>query len=107
MADLWGALAQSTPAAVTLTAAYTVPASRHATIEVVACNLSVTTSIRLQHAVAGAASANAQYLLYDYTLTAGETKVTARIAVSATDVVRVYSASGGVTFNINGIEEAA
>ena len=106
MADLWGALAQSAPAATTLTDAYTVPASRHATLEVVCCNRGVTTSIRLQHAVAGAASANGQYLLYDYTLSAGETKVTARFTVAVTDVVRVYSASGTVTFNINGIEEA-
>lgn len=106
MADLWGALAQSSPAATTLTDAYTVPTLKHATIEVVACNRSVTTSIRLQHAIGGAASANAQYLLYDFSLPANETKVTARFTVAAGDVVRVYSASGSVTFNINGIEES-
>lgn len=106
MADLWGALAQSVPAATTLTDAYTCPAGRHATVEVVACNRSVTTNIRLQHAVAGAASAVGQYLLYDFSLPANESKVTSRFTMAAGDVLRDYSASGSVTFNINGIEEA-
>jgi hypothetical protein len=105
MADLFGALAQSAPAAATLTPAYTVPAGKRATVEVVACNRSVTTTIRLQHAINGAASANAQYLLYDLPLTGNESKVTAQFTVTAGDVVRVFSASGSVTFNINGIEE--
>ena len=103
--DVFGALAQSTPAATTLTDAYTCPAARRAELEVVICNRSSATTVRLQHAVAGAASANGQYLLYDYALGANEAKVTARFTVKATDVVRVYSASGNVTFNINGIEE--
>lgn len=105
MADVWGALAQSAPAATTLTDAYTVPSAKHATVEVMMCNRSTSTTVRLQHAIAGAASANAQYLLYDYPLDANASVVTARFTVKATDVVRVYSTSGNVTFNINGIEE--
>lgn len=105
--DTFGALAQSTPAATTLTDAYTAPAARRAELEVVICNRSGATTIRLQHAIAGAASANGQYLLYDYALGANEAKVTARMTVAATDVIRVYSASGNVTFNVNGIEEDA
>jgi len=107
VADTFGALAQSTPAATTLTAAYTVPALRRATVEVVICNRGIATAVRLQHAIGGAASANAQYLLYDYLVDANATKVTADFTMAATDVVRVYSASGDVTFNINGIEEDA
>ncbi len=107
MADLWGALAQSAPAATTLTAAYTVPAAKHATFEVVACNRASDTVIRVQHAVGGAASATSQYLLYDYPLIANDTQVTARLTANAGDVVRVYSGSGAVTFHINGIEEDA
>ncbi len=107
MADVFGALAQSAPAATTLTDAYTVPAGQRATVEVVMCNRSSATTVRLQHAKAGAASADAQYLLYDYALGANESKSTANFTLTATDVVRVYSTSGSVTFNINGIEETA
>lgn len=107
MADLFGALAQSAPAATTLTDAYTVPAAKRATVEVVICNRSSATTVRLQHAIGGAASANAQYLLYDYALGANESKSTANFTLDAADVVRVYSTSGNVTFNINGIEETA
>ena len=107
MADLWGALAQSSPAATTLTDAYTVPTAKNATIEVVACNRAADTVIRVQHAIGGAASAVAQYWLYDYPLIANDTQVTARLTVKAGDVIRVYSGSGSVSFNINGIEEDA
>jgi hypothetical protein len=105
--DTFGALAQSTPAATTLTDAYTVPAARRAEFEVVICNRSIATTIRLQHAIAGAASANGQYLLYDFAIGANEAQVTARMTGAATDVIRVYSTSGNVTFNVNGIEEDA
>jgi hypothetical protein len=107
MADLWGALAQSAPAATTLTAAYTVPAGQQATIEVVMCNTGAAATVRVQHAVNGAASALTQYLLYDFPLAGADTKVTARFTVRAGDVIRVYSSTGNVTFNVNGIEETA
>jgi hypothetical protein len=107
MADLWGALAQSAPAATTLTDAYTVPTAKNATIEVVACNRASDTVVRVQHAIGGAASAVTQYWLYDYPLLANDTQVTARLTVMAGDVIRVYSGSGSVTFNVNGIEEDA
>lgn len=107
MADLWGALAQSAPAATTLTDAYTVPTARHATVEVAICNRASDTVVRLQHAVNGAASATSQYLLYDYPVLANETEISARFTMTAGDVLRVYSGSGSVTFNINGIEEDA
>lgn len=103
--DVFGALAQSTPAATTLTDAYAAPSARRAELEVVICNRSTATTVRLQHAIAGAASTDGQYLLYDYAIGANEAKVTARMTVAATDVIRVYSASGNVTFNVNGIEE--
>lgn len=105
MADLFGALGQSVPAATTLTAAYTVPAAKRATVEVVICNQSSATTVRLSHAKAGAADATTQYLLRDFAIDANDTLVTANIVLTATDVLRVYSTSGNVTFNINGIEE--
>lgn len=106
MTDIWGALAQSAPAATTLTAAYTVPASKHATVEIIICNRGLDTTVRLSHAIAGAANSTVQYLLWDFPLVAGDSKVTSRFTLRATDVVRVYSASGDVSFNVNGIEES-
>jgi len=107
MADLWGALAQVIPAATTLTTGYTVPAAKRGTVEVVICNRGGAATVRLSHAIGGAADTGAQYLLYDFVVPAGETKVTARITVAATDVIRVYSTTATVAFNINGIEEDA
>lgn len=108
MADVFGALAQSLPSATTLTDAYAVPASKRATVEVVACNRGGSAAtVRLSHAIAGAADTGAQYLLYDYSIGAGEAVSTARFTVKAADVVRVYSSSGSVAFNVNGIEEDA
>lgn len=107
MADLFGALAQTIPAATTLTDAYTVPAARRATVEVMICNRGGAATVRLSHAPAGAADTGAQYLLYDFVLPAAETKVTAQLAMAATDVIRVYSTTATVAFNVNGIEEDA
>lgn len=105
MADLWGALAQAAPAATTLTDAYAVPSARHATLEVVICNRGADATIRLAHAIGGAADDPAQYLLWDLFVAAGETKSTARFTAAATDVIRVYGSTGDLTFNVNGIEE--
>ncbi len=106
MTDVWGALAQSSPAPGVLTAAYTVPALKHATVEVVLCNQGLDALVRLSHAIDGAADTGAQYLLYDFELLAGEAKSTVRFTVASTDVIRVYSDTGDVSFNINGIEES-
>ena len=106
MSDLWGALAQVAPLATTLTDAYTVPALRQATIEVVICNTAGAATVRISHAVNGAADNVKQYLVYDYPLAIGETKATARWTARANDVIRVYSSTATVAFNINGIEEA-
>lgn len=105
MADVWGVLNQSKPAATTLTDAYTCPASKHATVEVVLCNVGSDSTVRMSHAIAGAANALSQYYLYDFPLLAGESKVTVRITLRATDVLRVYSNTGDVAFTTNGIEE--
>jgi len=107
MADTFGALAQTLPAATTLTDAYTVPTAKRATVEVVICNRGGAATVRLSHAKAGAVDTGAQYLLYDFVIPAGETKVTAQITATATDVLRVYATTATVAFNINGIEEDA
>lgn len=106
MADLFGALAQSYPAASTLTGAYTVPALKRATIEVVICNQGGSAAtVRLSQAVGGAADTAAQYLMRGAVIAAGDSKTTARFTAKAGDVIRVWSDTGAVSFNINGIEE--
>ncbi len=107
MADVWGVLAQVAPAATTLTDAYTVPASKRATVNVIVCNRSVATSIRVSHALNGAADAVAQYLLYDFNVDDNNSVETTNFTLGDGDIVRVYSTSGNVTFNVNGIEEDA
>jgi hypothetical protein len=88
MTDVWGALAQSLPAATTLTDVYTAGADKQGTVEVIACNRGSSTTIRISHAIGGAADTGAQYLIYDATLAAGETKVTTRFTVRAGDILR-------------------
>lgn len=107
MPDVWGALGQAIPAAAALTPVYTVPSGKQTTMEVVICNRGAATTVRLSHAIAGAADAPGQYLLYDFSIPANDAIVTARTTVKATDTLRVSSASGQVSFNVNGIEEDA
>lgn len=107
MADVWGALAQALPAAATLTAVYTCPAAKHSTVEVIICNRAGAANIRLSLAPLGAADASTQYLMYDFALAANDAVTTARLTVSATDVIRAYSSTGSVAFTVNGIEEDA
>lgn len=106
MAEVFGALAQVAPTGGVLTTAYTVPADKRATVEVVICNRSGSAvSVRLSHAAAGAADATKQYLLYDFGIDANASVTTSRFTANATDVVRVYASSSDVSFNVNGIEE--
>lgn len=107
MADVWGALAQSLPSATTLTAAYTVPADKVATVAVIICNRGLAATVRLSHAINGAADTGAQYLLYDAALAAPATLETGKITLKAGDVIRVYASTATVAFNVNGIEEDA
>lgn len=107
MALVFGALAQSNPLAATLTDTYTVPALKRATVEVMICNRGVAATVRLAHAINGAADAAAQYLLYDFALAAAATSSTARFTMKAGDKLRVYASTATVAFNVNGIEEDA
>lgn len=102
---LFGALGQSRPSAATLVDCYTVPTGRRATASVLTCNQGGATTVRVSHASGGAADSLEQYVLYDSTLAANTTSGTMRLSLAAGDVVRVYSASGTVAFNVNGIEE--
>ena len=105
MSDTWGALAQDVPAATTLTDVYTVPDAQRGTVQVIACNRGSTALIRLSLATAGAVDADEQYMLFDLSLAGGDTRVTSKFTVGGGDVLRAYSDTGEVAFNINGIIE--
>ena len=100
-------LGKSTPAATTLTAVYTVPASTAAVLSAITvCNRSATaTTFRLSHALAGAADANDQYFAYDTPIAGNSTaQFMLGIAMAATDVLRAYVGAATVTILVWGEE---
>lgn len=110
MAETFKVLAQSAPAAATLTDAYTVPAAKSAVVSTITvANRSATsTTIRISVAVAGAANTNAQYIAYDVALSGNETKgFTIGVTLGALDVIRVYATLATVSFNVFGSEITA
>ena len=107
MTDVWGALAQISPAGVTLTDAYTCPVGKHVTLQVIACNSGASTAtIRVSHAVKGVADDTKQYVLYGKLVVAGDTVVTSKVTLAGGDIMRVYTTLATVAFNVNGIEES-
>ena len=100
-------LAQVKPAATTLTAAYTVPANKSATVSsLVVCNTAASVSyFRVSVCVAGAADDLKQYLYYDLPIDSNDTFIaTIGLTLAATDVIKVRSSDGNLAFNFSGIE---
>lgn len=107
MTDTSKVLAQTTPAATTLTDSYTVPGGTAAVISsITICNRSATAStFRVSVAVAGAADDNKQYIYYDTNCPGNDTLIaTVGLTLAATDVIRVYTANATTTFQVFGIE---
>lgn len=106
MATVYGMLGQSAPAAVTLTTAYTVPAAKHATVRVVVNNrIAAIGAFRVAVSIDGAGIAAAQYVAYDQAIAANDSVASAPFTVGSTDLVRVYSDNGNMSFSVTGIEE--
>ena len=105
MAKIFGILGQAAPAAATLAVAYPVPASKHATARVLVCNRGADTSFRVAVSPLGVAIANQHYIAYGQALAVGDGLSSVPFTVTATDVVRVYSTSGSVSFTVTGIED--
>lgn len=106
MSAVWGTLGQTRPAATTLTVCYTVPALKHSAVQVIITNVGAgAATVRVSHAINGAADALAQYVIYDMTLTIAASSSTAKIALRAGDIIRVYASTADVAFNVNGIED--
>jgi hypothetical protein len=100
-------LGQLNAAATTLETLYTVPGATTTAIStVMVCNRNAfEVTFRLSVQVAGAADTGKQYLYYDMTLSANDTfAATIGITLGATDVVKTYASTTGVSFNIFGTE---
>lgn len=107
MTDVVKVLGQSSPVGGTLTTLYTVPALT----SVVLSSLMVTNrgtasaKYRISIAVAGAADATSQYIRYDAVLLPNEARtIVAGITLATTDVIRVQSDTGQVTFSAFGVQ---
>ena len=107
MPTTYKVLSQTAPATDTLTTAYTVPASTSTVISsIVVTNYGVSPAgYRISIAKAGAADAQVQYIAYDITISENDaTALTLGVTLATTDVVRVFSSTGTVNFNIFGSE---
>ena len=107
MPTLYKVLGQSSPAATTETALYTVPAATSAVASsVIVCNRSaVLSTFRISIAIAGATTANKDYIYYDLPIGANDTFIaTIGVTLAATDVVRVYASNTNLSFSLYGSE---
>lgn len=107
MPTIYKILGQSAPAATTEVDLYTVPASTNAIISsvVVANRGTAAGTFRIYVSAAGAATANANYLVYDNNLNPKDTvALTLGITLAATDELRVYASSADFSFNAFGSE---
>lgn len=105
MTTVYGILAQSAPSALSLTTAYTVPSGKHVTARVLVCNRSAADTFRIAVSPAGAAIQNSHYIAYDQPIDANDSIASAPFTVTATDIVRVYSTNGSISFTVTGIED--
>ena len=107
MATTYKILGQSAPAATTEVDLYTVPAATSAIVSsVTVCNRgSSSGTFRIYVSPAGAATANANYVVYDASLGAKEfVAFTLGISLATTDELRVYASSADFSFNAFGTE---
>lgn len=107
MAAVYKVLGQQAPAATTNTDVYTVPGSTQTAASTLnVCNRSaVAVTYRVAVRPAGAAIANAHYLVYDQTIAAnGVVALTIGMTLATTDVVTVYASTGNLSFSLFGVE---
>ena len=107
--ETYKVIAQSNPAATTLTAIYTVPALTEAVIStiIVTNRTNATRSFRISIAVAGAADSLEQYIAYDTSLQGnGIQELTIGVTLGPADVIRVYASTTDLSFNVFGTEIA-
>jgi glucose-6-phosphate dehydrogenase assembly protein OpcA len=99
MATAYKVLGQVTPTASTLTALYTVPASKSAVISTITvANLTGTANtFRIAIRPAGESIANKHYVAYDVAVAAADTTtLTLGITLATTDVISVFGGAASV-----------
>jgi hypothetical protein len=101
-----GTLAQLVPSATTLTDIFTATKKSEATF-VMVCNQNAgAITFRIALAIGGAANNAKQYWYYDMSVPGKGSYIAAMgIGMNATDVLRVYSDTANVSFNVNGINQ--
>jgi hypothetical protein len=107
MADAIKVLGQVAPAATTTTTLYTVPNLAQTTVSsLVICNRdSGNHTFRVSIHVADAGADNKQFLYYDKQINGHDTiTVVIGITLNQADVVKVYSSTSDLSFNIFGVE---
>lgn len=100
-------LAQTSPAATTVTDLYTVPAATSTTVSsLVITNTNASNiTFRVSVAIAGAADAATQYIYYDLPLNANDTFIfTGGLSLATTDKIRCYASTTGINFIAFGVE---
>jgi hypothetical protein len=107
MAASYKVLGQINPSATTETTLYTVPALKSSVCSsIVICNRNSTeTTFRVSISQGGAATSNKDYMYYDVAIAGNDTFIaTIGLTLATTDVVRVYSNSGFLSFQLFGSE---
>lgn len=105
MAIVKGLLGQAAPGAASDTDLYTVPNKKAGTVKIIAGNRGSDTVIRIWVGIAGEATTNKQYLVFDKPLIQNEPLVTSSFMIGSGDIVRVRAGSADVSFSCTGIEE--
>ena len=108
MAETYKVLAQISPSATTLTDFYTVPALTSTVCSTLTvCNRGPgAATYRISIAIAGAADNVKQYLAYDLTINVNATQAwTIGATLATTDVIRVYSTTSNLSFNLFGAQK--
>jgi hypothetical protein len=108
MANTYKILGQVAPDATTETDLYTVqtPATSAVCSSIVVCNRGTAARLfRVSISSAGDPTENKDYLYYDVTLAGNDTFIaTIGITLNLNDVIRVYSDTGSLSFNLFGTE---
>lgn len=107
MASTYKILGQSAPAATTSVDLYTVPAATQSIVSSITISNRGTAAgtFRVSVAIAGAALANAQYIVYDQQLEPKATVgLTLGVSLATTDKIRVYASTADFSFNAFGCE---
>lgn len=108
MPDTFRSLAQTLPDAATLTDLYVASAPTVVSSVVICNTTAVEQTVRLAHAIGGAADGLPQYLYYDLPIASKDTfTATLGITLAAADVLRGYTSATGVTFQVYGVTVTA